>query len=61
MSGKFTEFKRIIEKYKGIDFYDLLGEIVRAYEKGEIDCNEYIQLYELLEDKKQEERKEQWM
>ena len=59
ISKKFTELKRKIEVGYGINLYDLLGEIVEAYEKGEIDCREYIQLYEFSADNKQEMRKEQ--
>jgi hypothetical protein len=48
ISKKFTELKRKIEKGYDINLYDLLGEIVEAYEKGEIDCREYTQLYEFF-------------
>lgn len=51
MSKRFTELKRKLEKGYGINLYDFLGEIVDAYEKGEIDCREYIQLYEYSTDK----------
>lgn len=58
MSSKFAELKRKIEKCNNINLYDLLGEIVEAYEKGEIESREYIALYELSQTMNQGMRKE---
>ncbi len=52
MLNKFTEFKWKIETGCGINMYDFFGEIAEAYGKGEIDCMEYIRLYEFATDTK---------
>ncbi len=42
------ELESKIEKYGGNNLFNLIGEIVTAYEKGEINNWEYVHLYEFL-------------
>lgn len=59
MLKKFTELKSKIDKCDGVNIYDLIAEITEAYEKGTIDCREYIRLYGFAVNLEQEVNKEQ--
>jgi len=48
MNEKFEQLKCMIEYSRNIEPDQLYSEVVEAYEKGEIDCREYIVLYELF-------------
>ncbi|MGI6778571.1 MAG: hypothetical protein ACOX7R_11355 [Acetivibrionales bacterium] len=46
MSTKYEELKTKIERIREDESGDLYFEVVDAYEKGEIDCNQYVELYD---------------
>lgn len=47
MSFVYSELKSTIEK-KNSSLEDVYFEVADAYQKGVIDCNEYLELYEML-------------
>lgn len=46
MSIRFEELKCKIDYSRDNETEDLYFEVVDAYEKGEINCNEYVELYD---------------
>lgn len=46
MNVRFEELRSKIERNMNKESEDLYFEVVDAYEKGEIDCNEYLMLYD---------------